>query len=394
MLLFAFFIVHNITNAQAYKKYLKKVEVSPRKFLLNVPVERPSGYYILKAKINSQGEVKTFLLDSGSPYSFISPEVAKEAGVNAFLTDSLSDGFTKTASNMGYASIIIGSVTFDKVLVAIDSSVYYFPVEKIDGIIGANLMRKCVWAFRDSSIAISNNSHFINTNEYEKEKLSLVYAPKVKVGVYRNYEGWALFDLGYNGFYTFNKKDFFYTGLRKKKVLRAAGVNYATLFTSSPQLDSMEMSKPSSDFIFGNKRFKNIIIETHDDDITSDILGLEILNYYDIVLDMPKKKIYTKQLKDEYEFGDYFSFGFGYKIEGNEIIVKYVWDDSPAYAANIKPGMHITKINDLNLIEMNNQAIEQHLEAINSFVYHSDSISLKIKELPSEVTLKVVPLMK
>ena len=140
-------ILSGCSTMKAFK-YIKSGTVSRSAFKTEVAFEMRFGLIILKVMIH--GKEYSFILDTGAP-TVISNELAQELGIKPAGKGKARDS-QGASSSLGFAaidSIGIGDLQFLNTGAAIadlhqSSEIACFHV---DGLIGANLMRKAVWQF-------------------------------------------------------------------------------------------------------------------------------------------------------------------------------------------------------------------------------------------------------
>jgi len=135
-------------------------------FKVEVPFEMRYGLIILKVMIH--GKEHKFILDTGAP-NVISKELAKELGVKvagkgkAVDSRGNSDHLAFTAID----SIGIGGLQFLNTGAAIGDMMKSAEIScfNVDGLIGANLMRKAIWQFdyQKHIITITSNREWLET---------------------------------------------------------------------------------------------------------------------------------------------------------------------------------------------------------------------------------------
>ena len=129
-------------------KFIKSGAVSQSAFKTEVPFEMRFGLIVIKVKIH--GREYSFILDTGAP-DVISKELAVKLGVKVAGSGKAGDSQGSSGS-VGYTaidSIGIGDLQFLNTGAAIADLRQSNEIAclDVDGLIGANLMRKAVWHF-------------------------------------------------------------------------------------------------------------------------------------------------------------------------------------------------------------------------------------------------------
>ncbi len=127
-------------------KYIKGGSLYPAAFKTEVAFEMRLGLIVLKVKIH--GKEHSFILDSGAPDA-ISKELAAELGIKNAGNGKLKDS-QGNSSSLGFAAV--DSMDFGGLLfLNVGTAIVDLPPSNditcfnVDGIIGANLMRKAIW---------------------------------------------------------------------------------------------------------------------------------------------------------------------------------------------------------------------------------------------------------
>jgi len=129
-------------------KYIRRGSVSKSAFKTEVAFEMRFGLIVLKVMIH--GKEYSFILDTGAP-NVISKELALQLGIEVAGSGKARDSQGNTAS-LGFAaidSIGIGDLQFlnTGAMIADLRQSAEVACFHVDGLIGANLMRKALWQF-------------------------------------------------------------------------------------------------------------------------------------------------------------------------------------------------------------------------------------------------------
>lgn len=356
-------LLENDVQAQV-ESYFDAASVSPRQFLESVDFEvRTKKQLIIKnVSLNGSAKKYSFLFDSGSVTSYITSAVAKEIGVEVALKDSASDGFSSRYIDYGMVDYEMAGVSFSNIITGIcDDFVNIDILCDVDGIIGFDLMRLCTWKIdlKAHEMLISDKSARIpEINSYYKQRMKILdNQPFVMVGFEFFSRGDMFLDLGDNTTITLNspkeKLSFF---KKKGTVLTGRGAGIATSFMKELDTSVINVRIKWPQFSFGAVRFgKAQNLENYVPDMVVDfydceapnVIGGGILNFYSLVMDFPKGRMYSKIVSRESQLVS--SCGIGIMPFGDKYVVSAVWDNSSAKRAKIKPGTQILQLNGLNL---------------------------------------------
>jgi len=335
---------------QSIHKLLKKGSVSNKEFKvkLNTTVER--GKYIIEnVKIEGSSKQYRFILDSGSP-CVVSSSVANELALEIVASDSITDGFSKTKAEYRTADISLNGVNFINIALAsiTDFDVGFDYLCDIDGIIGNNLMNKCVWQISKDSIVIANKTESLEDIGNYGGRLIMQGLGNAYPYIYTIFSRsrfTTLIDLGDDATIGINK--IILPFLRESEILKGSGKPIRRAFTYISDSTHNRLCK-SDLFIIGVDTIRNPIAFVDQESS----IGLGMMDYFNLTLDFQKKRFYLFRKPSSYSFQNIRSFGFNIEIDdSNRVFVSYIWDNSAAKTAGIKLGDEIKSVNNINIEE-------------------------------------------
>lgn len=352
ILLFLFVILQfSICEANNFRKVEAPSKLKNKNFCIKLPVEINNHSYILTGvKINGSAKTYRFLLDTGAKSCCISSDIATELGINTVFSDSITDGITKKSTDFIFCNLSFNGLKFENVGSSLhkrDELNFGNSCHRIDGIIGYNVMRKLVWSFNKGVITVSDKISLLDDiGEMCQDKISKGGAPLIVAGFVKGFRATMLFDLGDNGVFEVHNDLLQY--LRSKKVIEGEGSIFSTIINEITDSVTNKLIKVPGFFI-GNDTISNAITYVGNGLNLSSSIGAGILDNMSLVLDFPKRRLYTKLYRKEFNNAKFVNHGFTYKISDNKVLVRFVWDNTKACEAGIKPGLQILKINDLDL---------------------------------------------
>lgn len=308
-------------------------------------------FFATNVKINNIPIKGRFLIDTGAA-TIITKKVAndvalKESSKKSIITDDYEShtvyGTPCRFSIDGFEFKSIRTNVTDE----IDLGIGVFC--DVVGIIGSNLMKQCIWRFTSETVEIYPNKLTPDIlSQYNKEKLILQgnnkSMPYIVTELVRP-RATALFDTGDNGLIQINKISLPYIPIQEK--ISGYGKHTKRLLSHQDSPDTLKYEAIKVEkltFAGLNISYPIAYIE---EDNESWAIGSEFFYYFDTILDFPAKSIYVKQIKNEYSNNAWNSFGLSLCFEQGNIIVAFVWDNSPASLAHIKPGDMVISINQL-----------------------------------------------
>ncbi|HEY1040840.1 MAG TPA: retropepsin-like aspartic protease, partial [Bacteroidia bacterium] len=170
---------------------MKRGEVEQKQFKVEVPFEMRLGVIVIKVNIN--GIDRDFIVDTGAP-NVISKELSEELKLTAVTNRKTGDsqGNSSSLSYVEIKKITIGGINFLNTGAAVGDLKQSTEVGclRVDGFIGANLMRKAIWQFDYTKQLITITSSMDSLE---------VPANADKINFYSRITGTPLADIEYNG---------------------------------------------------------------------------------------------------------------------------------------------------------------------------------------------------
>lgn len=269
----------------------------------SIPIEYIKGRIYLKIKLKNDTSNYRFLFDTGAPCT-IDNKIASKFNfkeIKKIKSGSSINGKSDSTTLISISEIHIGSIEFKNTLASIISTSYISTHEgiKIDGILGANLMKLCVWQInlKNGYIYITKKHtqlNYINKKQYFKfDSYGLQGSPLVKVSYNNKLDEAAIFDTGSQTLYTmsqnafnigFNNKIFNSNEIRKEEGKRG------TVFGEA-NLDSLTFLTLKSLQLDEKLNFNNLEVEVLTD---VSLIGTKFLEQYIVTFDFNRNKIYYK----------------------------------------------------------------------------------------------------
>lgn len=326
------------------KKYFEEIEYKMVNEKIIVPVEINNKTY-------------HFLLDTGAP-NVISKKLLDELNITKIEKIEVSDANDKKDSLqlVTVPSIKIGTLIFEN-SAALVNDLDNHPVLKcynIDGFIGSNLLQKSILKIdkKQNKIIITDDIKQLNIKS-KPLKLKLIGSQKapyaeVKLSGKNNndvYED-VLIDTGMDGFYEMSNR--VYNAFLKynitEEISKSVGSSGMGLF-GNPASKEQILFKLNT-FNFNTTSFNNVTANTTDDNNSR--VGLEILNYGNIIIDFKSKKFYFEAEKSINL--DELTPKYSATIVDNKYVIGFVWDSE--LKEKIKFGDEIVRMDNFVLNQM------------------------------------------
>lgn len=343
-----FLILFTSCNSLNQLHLMKSGKTRQKDFFITTPFEFRAGLPILEVQVN--GLKGFFLFDTGAP-NVISLEFAKKLHLKTKAKGNVEDSGGNTVKDQKYVSLSdvkIGSVNFlnTGAIVQDLNSSDVMECIKLDGIIGANLMKEAFWKidYQNQTLTLTNDiSKLEISNDYKvlKFKAKISSTPLISLSVNDNQIENITFDTGSNGQITLQKK--FYHELKKKDaLLNSTFIKGSTRYgvNGIAKSDTTYFAK-SKNFRIGDISFDNKILQFRK---YSGIVGTRFLKNFSIILDWKNSQIYLKKIKN-YDYNSIKDFGFKPNIKGNKLFVGAIFNNSDSNG-KIEIGDEILEINE------------------------------------------------
>lgn len=364
---------------------LKQGDIAITHFKEEIPFDFRVGLIIIKVIID--GKTYDFIFDTGATNA-VSLELAEKINLRTESQQKAVD-FEGKAEEIGFATLkklTIGQVDFNNTACAIIdlTKVPEIKCLKVDGLIGANLMRKAKWQidYLKKLIVFSDNidSLHIPTNTPTisfKPELSgtPVFKGEInKIGTSKN-----IFDTGSSGNILLTKSDM--TKLMEKdnglQRVRIVGSTTGGLYgwkIDTTYVAQIPLIKSGTLNIVNSKvNFKKT---------DKGNFGSDFLKDYIVTFDWESNKIWFQEQPHE-QNNDWKSFGFGQFVRDGKMIICYLYDNSPAQLNGLKLNDQIVSVNSINYNSIDSEGFCDMF--INQYSWkNTDTLNLVIRSINEE----------
>jgi hypothetical protein len=342
-------------------RLIKEGKIEQKQFKVEIPFSYKAGLIVLKVKINNID--CDFLLDTGAP-TVLSKDLVKKLSMKIKTTQKIKDSQGNT-SEMGFVEvekISFGTVNFINIGAAVTDldQTPEMSCLKIDGVLGANLMRKGIWQidYDKQIITITNSKDSLlipeNANKI-KFSPDILGSPLTEV----NYNGVidknVIIDLGSNGdfgssikvFNKFNNKylPVYRIGASGSGAFGSADIKDTTIYAIIP------------DIKIGDIALANQVVsfQRH-----SKIIGTEFFKNYRVIIDWFDNELIMIKNKD-YNYSTLGSYGISPIFKENKLFVGSIYMNSSASEQGIKLGDQILEMNGKDFKNCNNDCWCDHI---------------------------------
>lgn len=355
--------------------------VNEKKYFEVISFELVYNKIVLPVVIN--GKEYHFLLDTGAP-NVISKKVFEDLNLEKTKTINVNDAnnLNQTMQSVQIPKLEIGSLRFENqaALVYDLDNHNLLSCFEIDGFIGSNLLRNSIIKISKTQKKITLTDNIKNINPTVKSsKIKLIgsqKAPYIEFDfIGKNKEkasDMVLIDTGMDGFYEMSNRA--YNIFEEHNIFeilgKSEGVNSIGIFgAGKPTLQRLLTVEKAT---LNNTSIENLVLNTTDDDNSR--IGLEFLNYSDLIIDFKNKNAYfeaNKTISLENNIPKYEP-----TVLDNKFVIGLVWDENLAKEMSFGDeiiSIDSKKISEINFCEILSFKSEGHKKL-------SYSLEIKTKE--------------
>lgn len=336
-------------------KLMSKGEIEQQQFISEVPFDY--GMELIIIKVTIEGKEYDFLYDTGAP-NVISQELAQELNIKPYVTNKTSDsqGKKEELEYLILPKVRIGCVDFLNTGTAVAdlrrSSV--IACLNVDGIIGANLMRKAIWQidYETKVIRIANSIDSLDIENGERIQFNqkITGTPVAEINVNGTIVKNVTIDTGSNGGFSLAEK----TYREAKDSLAPVAVGIGTTTSGLYGLGEVDTNYYTTFPLvtIGEIQLTNQLVDFNKG--KSLTLGNSFFENYDVTYNWFENEMILTD-KKEHDNSSFESFGFSYFFTDNKLLVSLLIEGSEADKYGIKRGDQIIAINGVDYSEMTHE---------------------------------------
>lgn len=327
--------------------FWKKGEIEQDNFKVVIPFEYRFGLVFLK--VNIEGSDYNFLFDTGAP-NLLSKKLAEKLNLKLKKSGEIEDSQGKSSklNILNIDKISIGRIDFlnTGALTSDLSAPNDISCLNMDGIIGANLMKKAIWEidYESREITITNSIDSLEIPSDSKKihfDQSLQGSPYIDLKINGKLIKDILIDLGSNGDFEFSNKI-----LRKlqrqesfPRTTFAYGSKSSGLYGRGSN-DTIRFAMVSN-ITLGEQTLNRQILKFSENDPK---IGTNFFKNYRVILNWDSEELIMIKI-NEYDNTKKKIIGFKPIIEGDKIFIGYIHNKSSADNAGLKLGDQIIEVN-------------------------------------------------
>lgn len=359
----------------------------------------------LKARINDYDPELNFILDTYA-ICLIREGILNKLHLDILdCTSELGEKFENTIMRPlfpKYHKLSIGSLVFEDIGSMVMKETKDNPLMDVleDGLIGANLMKSCIWQidFMANKIIITDRIDIFDKLE---DSIQLPFkpmpvqgSPNIQVILDGKDTVDVQFDTGGSGFLSFLSP-----ALKSEVVSGRAVAWHAKLAIpvnkeESTQIETHYFVKLKT-LEIGSKTFKDIPIAVYNPSnenlMNKGSIGIEFLKNFIVTLDWLENKIYLTPIEGRQLKQNIRTFGFSYGYEDGAIRVKSIYEGSEAEKSGIKIGDPIFAINGQDIEGLSDSQVKNFRYGDLEFSKEEDeniTIEVLIGDKRKKITLK------
>jgi hypothetical protein len=335
-------------------KILKKGTITQKNFKEQISFETRAGLIVVK--VNIDGKDYNFIFDSGAT-NCVTKELAAALKLKPVVNQTAEDAEGKKGG-IQFAMIKelkMGNISFCNTGAAIIDllAVPELACLKVDGLIGANQMRKCFWQidYLKQQLTFASNLDSLKVPASASSfsfKPLLTGTPLVEVELEGVKCDGNIFDTGSSGAVTLSAGSF--KKVMKKnpafKHIRGVGSSSSGLYGAG--FDTTYMA--STTLKAGTFTAANKVVEFKRD---KGNLGSDFFKDYIVTIDWKQNKIWF--VPQATESSPWETFGFVALKKQNKLVLTFLFENSPASDAGLNLGDEIVSINEKDFSNLSNE---------------------------------------
>jgi len=334
-------------------KILKQGDVLQESFKTTIPFTYVNGWIVLEVEI--ENKTYNFILDTGSS-NLLTKELAEKLNIESLDAEEIIDmnGLANETEYTRIKNIKIGNIDFRETIAGIVdlNKIAEIGCTKIDGFIGANLMRKAVWDFdfQKQLITITNDENKLDIpTETIESKLFIGTAgiPSVIVTINGQKTLNNTVDFGNSGG-NLLRIDYFKKQLDKKLIKKYVKGNQKFVGAFGHTENETFYEVVIDEMKIGNHTINNLIAGVRSGSHGN--LGLSFFKNYRVILNWHSKKMKMIKITDAGN-NSYKTYGYTTLYKEESVFVNAIVDTSSA-SDFLEQGDKIVSVNNVSYLNV------------------------------------------
>jgi hypothetical protein len=344
----------------------------------------------VKSKINDSDKEYTFILDTYSP-CMIRESLVESIPLDALdLTEQMGkqlEGSMMKPLFPKFETISLGDVVFKDIGAMVMREDEKNPFLQVleDGLIGANLLKCCVWQFnfQDMKIVITDKidrlDHLMNAIRVSFKPISIQHSPNIRITLNDEDTIDVQFDTGSKGFLTFSSPSLL--------ALVDSGDAVALHRRSISPIESPETDIETyhlallKSLQLGEKTFHDLPVGVYstqgEKETARGNIGIEFMKHFIVTIDWPENQVYLTPAEGQEMKHNIRTFGLTYGYFDGTVRVASIYGGSEAEKNGIKIGDPVIEINGQRVDNLSGDQLQEFLHGkLRFFDDSDDSLSL------------------
>lgn len=347
----------NTFNSLRIANRIGKSSLKNKHFYETINFDFNGGHIIVEATIGNKKNASKLIFDTGAPTA-ISPELSKELSIKK-ITVSLNKSENDPLKNSFplIDNILLGNVKFTNIGSAEleMSKIINTNCKSADGIIGSNIMKRCIWEidYDKKKINFSDDiSKFQNLETAIKINFTpapITGTPILKIIINDTSSINLIMDTGFNGYISFNTQD-------KEKFLQSIDLNDKCIITSKGYNSVYGIDTTTSNYsiirgniTIGNHNFLKLPMTfgryQNISERKNGVIGNDFLKDFIVIIDWLENVIYLKPISKNKPKDNLITYGIKYGFENNRLIIGSIFNNSEAEKIGLQVGDEIKYFN-------------------------------------------------
>ncbi len=356
----------------------------------------------VKSKINDSEKEYAFIIDTYSPC------MVRESLIEIIPLDTLDlteqmgkqlEGSMMKPLFPKFDTISLGEVVFKDIgsMVMREDEDNPFLQVLEDGLIGANLLKCCIWQFnfQEMKIVMTDKidklDHTINAIQIPFKPVSIQKSPNIQITLNDEERLDVQFDTGSKGFLTFSSASLL-SLVDSGEAVTLHRRSISPVKKPDTDIETYHLAQLKT-LKIGESEFHDLpvgVYRAQDGKETAQgNIGIEFMKYFIVTIDWPKNQIYLTPLDDREIKHNIRTFGLTYGYFDGAVRVASIYGGSEAEKKGIKIGDPVIEINGHRVDNLSEDQLQQFLHGRLRFSYDSDdSLSLIVLSEGTEKRVK------
>jgi len=344
----------------------------------------------VKSKIDDSDKEYTFILDTYSPC------MVREGLIKSIPLDTLDltkqmgkqlEGSMMKPLFPLYRTISLGEVVFKDIgaMVMREDEDNSFLQVLEDGLIGANLLKCCIWQidFHEMKIVITDKidklDHLMNAIQVPFKPVSVQQSPNIQVTLNDEDSINVQFDTGSKGFLTFSSASLL-SLVDSGEAVAIHRRSISPIKKPETDIETYHLARLKT-LKIGEKSFHDLpvgIYRTEDEkETTRGNIGIEFMKYFIVTIDWPENQLYLAPIEGQEMKHNIRTFGLTYGYFDGAVRVASIYGGSEAEKKGIKIGDPVIEVNGHKVDDLSEDRLQKFLHGELRFSHDTDdSLSL------------------